>query len=161
VGNTFIPGHAIESMWFMERIYRHWGDEDRIALAMQAIEWHLEKGWDPEYGGIYHACHAKGGTPASPAADAKLWWPLTEAIYAVLVAWHVTGAEWCARWHERIHEYTFRVFPNREHGDWFQALDRKNNPIPPVIASLPVKDPFHLPRALIYSSVLIEENASC
>jgi hypothetical protein len=38
-----------------------------------------------------------------------------------------------------------------EHGDWHQNLDRRGSPVPCVVKTLAVKDPFHLPRGLIYS----------
>jgi len=40
------------------------------------------------------------------------------------------------------------TFPDKEHGEWTQRLDRRGTRLTEVIA-LPVKDPFHLPRALI------------
>ncbi|MFQ5810661.1 MAG: AGE family epimerase/isomerase, partial [Armatimonadota bacterium] len=158
-GKTFVPGHVIESMWFMERIYRHHGQEDRVAEAMDAIRWHLEKGWDEEYGGIFLACHTEGGTPVWSQPDAKCWWPHTEALYALLRACEVTGESWCMDWYWRVHDYAFEAFPNREHGDWRQNLDRRGNPIP-VVLGLTVKDPFHLPRALIYSIVTLRNLAA-
>jgi len=36
-----------------------------------------------------------------------------------------------------------------QHGEWTQRLDRQGRPFSETVA-LPVKDPFHLPRALIY-----------
>jgi mannose/cellobiose epimerase-like protein (N-acyl-D-glucosamine 2-epimerase family) len=48
-----------------------------------------------------------------------------------------------------VHDYTFSQFPNRAHGEWFNYLDAAGNPLPPALKNLPVKDPFHLPRALI------------
>jgi len=158
-GRTFIPGHAIESMWFMERIYRHHQRQDRIDLAIEAIRWHLEKGWDDEYGGIFLACHTEGGTPAWHQPDAKCWWPHTEALYALLRAYEVSRQSWCMDWYRRVHDYVFDRFPNREHGDWHQNLDRNGNPIPVVLKGLAVKDPFHLPRALIYSIVTLRRLA--
>ena len=150
-GNTFIPGHVIESMWFMERIYTHHGNTERVELALKAIRWHLDKGWDPEYGGLYLACHAEGGTPVWHQPDAKTWWPHTEALYALLRAYEISRQPWCMDWYWRMHDYTFSKFPNRDYGDWNQNLDREGNIIAVPFQGLPVKDPFHLPRALIYS----------
>lgn len=150
-GKTFIPGHVVESMWFMERIYRHHGRQDRIDLATDAIRWHLEKGWDEQYGGLFLACHTQGSKPVWHQPDAKVWWPHTEALYALLRAYQVTKHQWCLDWYWQVHEYTFGMFPDREHGDWHQNLDRRGNVVRSVIKNFPVKDPFHLPRALIYS----------
>jgi N-acylglucosamine 2-epimerase len=150
-GKTFIPGHAIESMWFLERIYRYHDRQDRIEQTIEAMRWHLEKGWDEEYGGLYLACHTEGGPPAWHQPDAKCWWPHTEALYGLLRAYEVSREPWCLDWYWRVHDYSFGAFPNREHGDWHQNLDRQGNPIPVVLKNLAVKDPFHLPRALMLS----------
>lgn len=150
-GNTFLAGHAIESMWFMERIYRHYGRQERIALAMECMRWHLEKGWDEEFGGLFLACHRKGGAPRWHAPDCKCWWPHTEALYGLLRAYEVTGESWCMDWYWRVHDYAFAHFPLGPGAEWRHYLDREGNPIPCALKNLPVKDPFHLPRALIYS----------
>jgi N-acylglucosamine 2-epimerase len=62
-GRSIVPGHAIESMWFMIEIYQRAGQSERIRQAVEAIRWHLALGWDDEYGGIVHACDAEGGQP--------------------------------------------------------------------------------------------------
>ena len=49
--------------------------------------------------------------------------------------------------YRRVHEWSFAHFPMPE-GEWRQRLDRQGNPVTEVVA-LPVKDPFHLPRAVI------------
>ena len=151
VGQTFIPGHAIESMWFMERIYAYHRRPERVRQALEAIRWHLERGWDEEWGGIYLACHATGGKPVWHSPEAKLWWPATEALYALLRAYELSGEAWCMEWYWRVHDYTFSHYPNREHGEWYQYLDREGRPTVNLVPGLGVKDPFHLPRALIYS----------
>jgi N-acylglucosamine 2-epimerase len=51
-GRSIVPGHAIESMWFMIHIFQRAGDDVRIRQAIEAIRWHLEFGWDDEYGGL-------------------------------------------------------------------------------------------------------------
>ncbi|MBU7004735.1 MAG: AGE family epimerase/isomerase, partial [Theionarchaea archaeon] len=162
-GNTFLPGHSIESMWFLERIYDHWGRKDMVKMAMEVIRWNLESGWDDEFGGLYLARHAKGGEPVWHQPDAKVWWPHTEALYALLRAYEVTGEDWCMDWYWKVHEYSFNRFPDAEHGDWHQNLDRRGNVIEPVIKNLAVKDPFHLPRALILSILVLRRltGSSC
>lgn len=148
-GRAIVPGHAIESMWFMIHIYRQVGDEARIRQAIEAIKWHIELGWDEEYGGILLALDAKGGRPWWNFADSKIWWPHTETLYALLLAYELSGETWALDWFERVHTYAFTHYPVPQHGEWTQKLDRRGNKITETVA-LPVKDPFHLPRSLIY-----------
>ncbi len=148
-GRAIVPGHAIESMWFMIHIYRQLGDEARIRQAVEAIKWHIELGWDEEYGGILLALDAEGGRPWWNFADSKIWWPHTEALYALLLAYELSGETWALDWFERVHNYAFTHYPVLQHGEWTQKLDRRGNKITETVA-LPVKDPFHLPRSLIY-----------
>lgn len=147
-GRAIVPGHAIESMWFMMHIYQHWGDAARLAQAAAVIRWHMELGWDEEFGGILLARDAAGGDPWWPFADSKLWWPHTEALYALLLAYEQTGVDWALDWFEKVHDYAFSHYPVAKHGEWTQKLDRQGRPFTQTVA-LPVKDPFHLPRALI------------
>jgi N-acylglucosamine 2-epimerase len=147
-GTFVMPGHAIESMWFVLHRARDRGDLVLARRAAEVIRWHLEKGWDPEYGGIFLGIDAEGHKPFLPHADKKLWWPHTEALYALLLAHHLTGEKWCAEWYDRVHQWSFSHFPMPEFGEWRQRLTREGKPTTEVIA-LPVKDPFHLPRVAI------------
>lgn len=147
-GTCVTPGHAIESMWFIMHWARRRGDRETIRCAAEVVRWHLEAGWDSEYGGILLGIDAEGHPPFQPHADKKIWWPHTEALYALLLAHELTGEAWCAEWYDRVHEWSFAHFPMPECGEWRQRLDRKGDPISELIA-LPVKDPFHLPRAVI------------
>ena len=52
-----------------------------------------------------------------------------------------------------------RAHPRREMNEWRQRLDRKGNPTTELIA-LPVKDPFHLPRAVILILQLLGSSTS-
>lgn len=154
-GRAIVPGHAIESMWFMIHIYQHWQDEARIRQAIEAIRWHIEFGWDEEYGGIFLARDAGGDEPWWPFADSKLWWPHTEALYALLLAFQLSGEDWALEWFERVHNYAFSHYPVPKYGEWTQKLDRQGRPFRDTVA-LPVKDPFHLPRALINCIQVLE-----
>jgi len=149
-GTVVLPGHAIESLWMQMHIARVSGDSAALARAAIAIRRHLEIGWDPVYGGLFLAVDADGGQQVDwPFAETKLWWPHTEALYATLLAFETCRETWCLEWHERIRDYCFAHYPVTDHGEWRQKLDRQGRPITNVVA-LPVKDPFHLPRALIY-----------
>ena len=160
VGNTLVPGHAIESMWFMERVYRdHPQREARLRVAGEVIRWSLERGWDAELGGLYLARHLTGGTPRWHQPDAKVWWPHTEAFVALLRFYELTGQEWLMDWYWRVHDYAFSRFPAAA-GDWHQNLDRAGRPTGVAVKGLAVKDPFHLPRALIYSIASLRRLAS-
>ena len=153
-GTFIMPGHAIESMWFIMRRALARNDRKTIRAAAEVLRWHLEKGWDPEYGGIFLGMDAEGGPPLMPNSDTKLWWPHTEALYALLLARELTGESWCDKWFDQVYEWSFSHFMMPEAGEWRQRLDRAGKPIAKVVA-LPVKDPFHLPRMLIMSLELL------
>jgi N-acylglucosamine 2-epimerase len=148
-GRVVNPGHAIESMWFMIHIYQRRHDTVRVRQAIEAIQWHIELGWDPEYGGIVLARDA-AGSHWERFADAKIWWPHTEALYALLLAYELTKEDWCLEWFERVDDYAFSHFPVPHYGEWIQNLDRQGQKMDATVG-LPVKDPFHLSRALINS----------
>jgi N-acylglucosamine 2-epimerase len=148
-GRAMVPGHAVECMWFMIHIFRHFKNRERIDQAIETIRWALEKGWDQEYGGILLGIDIDGKEPLYwRNADTKIWWVFSEALYALLLAYEHSRESWCMDWYWKVHDWSFAHFPVREHGEWTQKLDRQGNKIDRLIA-LPVKDPFHLPRALI------------
>jgi N-acylglucosamine 2-epimerase len=154
-GTFVMPGHAIESMWFTIHRALARKDSATVSRAVEIIRWHLEKGWDTEYGGIFLGIDAEGGEPFLPNSETKLWWPHTEALYALLLAHKLTGEKWCEEWYDRIHEWAFPRFSMPEVGEWRQRLNRQGKPIDTVVA-LPVKDPFHLPRAAILAIELLK-----
>jgi N-acylglucosamine 2-epimerase len=155
-GTAVVPGHAIESMWFQIHIARDLGDPATVQQAVKAIRRHLELGWDSEYGGLFLAVDAEGREEVGwRFADTKIWWPHTEALYATLLAFECCHEDWCLEWHQRIRDYSFSHFPDCKHGEWTQKLDRKGNRIGDLVG-LPVKDPFHLPRALAYCMEVLE-----
>jgi N-acylglucosamine 2-epimerase len=154
-GRAIVPGHAIESMWFMMHIYRYWGDQQRIDAAITAIKRHIEYGWDEQHGGVLLSRDAADGDPWWPFADSKLWWPHTETLYALLLAYEQSGAAWALDWFARVHDYAFSHYPVSTYGEWTQKLDRQGKKFTQTVA-LPVKDPFHLPRSLIYCTAVLE-----
>jgi N-acylglucosamine 2-epimerase len=155
-GTFVMPGHAIESMWFQMHRALARNDRQTIRDAAEILRWHLESGWDKEFGGIFLGIDAEGHPPFLPNSETKVWWPHTEALYALLLAHELMGESWCEKWFDQIYEWSFEHFSMPEIGEWRQRLDRAGKPITTVVA-LPVKDPFHLPRALILSLELLKK----
>ena len=154
-GRAIVPGHAIESMWFMIHIYQYWANEQRIKEAVSTIKRHIEYGWDEAYGGILLSRDSAGGESWWPFAGSKLWWPHTEALYALLLAYEQSSADWALDWYKKVHNYAFGHYPVPVYGEWTQKLDRQGKKFTQTVA-LPVKDPFHLPRSLIYNIGLLQ-----
>ena len=155
-GRSVLPGHAIETAWFIMEEARRRNDTALVSSATQILEWSLDFGWDAEHGGIvyYVDCNGK---PAEPYEhELKLWWVHNEALYACLLAHHLTGDDKWAAWYERVHDWTFAHFPDRAHGEWYGYLRRDGTVSCPVKGNL-WKGPFHLPRMQLYSWKLLEQ----
>ena len=56
--------------------------------------------------GAFLACHLENGKPAWHSPQSKIWWPHTESIQSLLLAYLITGAEWTKMWFRKIHDYT-------------------------------------------------------
>jgi N-acylglucosamine 2-epimerase len=156
-GTFVMPGHAIESMWFVMHHALSRNDRKTLHEAVEVMRWHLEKGWDQKYGGLFLGIDVEGHPPIWPHSEAKIWWPHTETLYALLLAHELTGERWCEEWYDRVHEWSFHHFAMPDVGEWRQRLDRKGHPITDVVG-LPVKDPFHLPRTLILGIQLLRQS---
>lgn len=147
-GRTCVPGHALEALWFLISIFERAGDAKLIHKCCRLIRRHLELAWDEEYGGLRLGLDIDGKSPAYwERAEFKPWWVQVEALVATAYAHRHTGESWCLDWHRRIQEWSFARYPQPS-GEWTQWFDRTGRE--KTVAVLPVKDPFHLPRALIY-----------
>ena len=87
----------------------------------------------------------------------KYWWPHNEALVALLLADHITGEKKYADWYEKVHEWTFSHFPDREYGEWFGYLNRDGS------VNLPIKGgdwkgSFHVSRMFMYGIQLLQKN---
>ncbi len=162
-GTVTVPGHAIEDMWFQWHVFEatKWADAPR-ELTLRLIRRHLDLGWDDTHGGLYLAIDRDGRVGEDVGwkfADTKLWWPHTETLYALLLAWRETGDAWFYDWYEKIWALCLERYVDWEHGEWRQKLNRDLTPMTGVVA-LPVKDPFHLPRAIMLQIELLERRAA-
>lgn len=151
LGTAVVPGHTIEDMWFQIHIARDRDDQERIDQSCRMILRNVELGWDDHCGGgLLLAIDADGRKDVAwQFAESKLWWPQTETLYALLLAYEQTHEQAYLDWYAKVHDYCFSHYPVAGHGEWTQKLDRNGKAFTETVA-LPVKDPFHLPRALIY-----------
>ena len=89
-GRRITPGHALESAAFVmhEAIARD--DQSLIRPALKMIDYSMARGWDEEYGGLLYFVDVAGKPPTRLEWDMKLWWPHAEALYALLLAYHLS-----------------------------------------------------------------------
>jgi len=155
-GRCVNPGHSIEVSWFIMHEAIHRNDSSLVDDALKILEWSLELGWDKKYGGIVYFVDIEGKPPSQLEHDMKLWWPHTEALYALLLAYYLTNEERYADWYKKVHDFTFSHFPDREYGEWFGYLHYDNTLANRLKGSL-WKGPFHIPRALLQGWKLLEK----
>lgn len=144
------PGHAIEGAWFILEEARYRGAEthkDLIDTACKMIDWSLERGWDPKFGGLLYYTDVFGGPVQEYWHNMKFWWPHDEALIGTCLAYVMTGDEKYAEWHERIREWSFSHLQDPEHGEWFGYCERDGSPANGLKGSM-WKSFFHHPRAL-------------
>ena len=146
-GRLVNPGHGLESMWFLMDIGVRTGDNNLVRKTTNIALDILEFGWDKEYGGIFYFQDAKGYSLDRLDWDQKLWWVHQEAILAMLKGYAHTGDKRCWEWFEKLHDYAWNHFADKEHGEWFGYLNRKGE----VLLDLKGgkwKGCFHTPRFL-------------
>ena len=165
LGQHINPGHTLEDAWFLFDAVDLCARKDFEKKIYGMVDYALETGWDSEFGGLYHFSSLEGGEPKGDRTGVeneamtiqlngwgdKLWWVHSEALYTTLLCYFRTGGDekyW--KWYQKVHEYTFRVFPNTDRtvGEWIQIRRRDGTPEDKVVA-LPVKDPYHIMRDLI------------
>lgn len=157
-GRVMNPGHVIECAWFMHEIARRRDDRALVERALPLIDWPMERGWDPQYGGLLYFVDASGQPATQLEHDMKLWWPHCEALYATLLAYHLTGRETYAQMYSQLHDWTLAHFPDPEFGEWFGYLHRDGTVSTPIKGGT-WKGPFHVPRAQLLCWKLAAEMA--
>ena len=155
-GRMFHPGHAIESAWMLMEIARKRDDRELLQTAVEIVLASLEHGWDREYGGLRYITNIDWTPTHSLEADLKLWWPHGETLYALLLAWDLTGRDDFAAWYEKVHDYTFSHFPDADYGEWYGYLNRDGSPVWTAKAN-GWKGFFHLPRVLYRCYQLLQD----
>ncbi len=148
-GRDFVPGHGVECAWILMLEAKRRRDDGLMADALEILRWHIEGGWDEECGGLFWWLNIDGEEPFEANWQCKLWWPHAESLLALMLAYEFTKDDYYLDWFAKMHDYSFATFSDAENGEWKQRLDRHGNRITKTLV-LPVKDPFHLPRAVMW-----------
>lgn len=159
-GRVINPGHCIETAWFLleEAKYRGWDEgygKEVKEMALQILDWSWEWGWDEEFGGIINFRDCKGFPAQDYSQDMKFWWPQTEAVIASLYAYEATGDTRYLEMHRLANDWAYEFLPDPVYGEWFGYLHRDGSVAQPAKGNL-FKGPFHIPRMLIKSQMLID-----
>ncbi len=162
LGRHRTPGHLLETVWMLL-------DAAQVVPAVADLlpEWlpdlahhALGLGWDEGDGGVLRYVDRDGGRPTGPhhddryeslvleTWDTKLWWVQVEALLAAVRLDDAYPDSGFGPWAARLTDYTLATFPDPDGAEWLQVRDRAGRPLDRVVA-LPVKDPFHIARALL------------
>ncbi len=126
------------------------------ARALEILDWSLERGWDPKYGGILYFVDVEGRQPVQYEWDMKLFWPHNEAIYATLLAHVLTEEKRYESWFEKVYAWSMSHFPDRKYGEWIGYLHRDGSVSHDLKGNM-WKGAFHVPRMQLYCHLLLEE----
>lgn len=154
-GRLVCPGHITEVCWFLLHLLELVPDAGRAGDVLRILDAALEFGWDREYGGLVYFADTHGRPLLQLEAGMKLWWPHTEAMYSLVMAYQLTREEKWLAWLRRVDEYSFRTFADPAYGEWFGYCDRAGKPTH-LLKGNNYKGCFHVPRALWFSVRRIE-----
>lgn len=158
-GRMLLPGHAIEVAWFIMHEGKLRGNADYVRLGCQMLDFMWARGWDEEFGGLLYFRDLHGKPVQEYYHDMKFWWVHNETIIATLLAWTLTGDEKYRRWHAQVHDWSYRHFPDAEHGEWYGYLHRDGR-VSSGLKGGTWKGFFHLPRMQWYCWRLLEEKSA-
>lgn len=165
-----VPGHDLEAIWIAIEAAELLGRDDVIHPLVASVAPLCALGWDDEHEGLFRYVDRDGGAPGGVRSDhpyeamvcdtwdTKLWWVHTEASYATALAAYRYGDDDARAWCERVWAYTLATFPDPDGREWIQIRDREGAPLEKQVA-LPVKDPFHIARAMLQLIELTEAPA--
>jgi N-acylglucosamine 2-epimerase len=123
------------------------------------IDGSLDRGWDRDSGGLFYFIDIGSRPTLQLESTMKLWWPHTEALYALLRALALTGDQMWRRWLDRVADYAFDRFSDPVCGEWFGYCDRAGQRTN-LCKGNNYKGCFHVPRLLLLSLQVLNGEAS-
>lgn len=155
-GRLVNPGHGLESMWFIMDLAERKNDAQLLEKATKIALQLMEYGWDKKHGGIFYFMDVKGNPPQQLEWDQKLWWVHLEAMIAMLKGYLHTGDKKCLDWYEKLHDYCWNHFADKEHSEWYGYLNRRGEVLLPLKGGK-WKGCFHVPRAFYQAWKTLEK----
>ena len=146
-GRLLNPGHAIEAMWFIMDLGIRLNRPELIIKANDIALRTIEFGWDKKYGGIFYFMDRLGYPTQQLEWDQKLWWVHIESLITMIKGYHLTGSKESLSWFNKIHQYTWDHFRDKEFNEWFGYLNRHGEVLLPLKGGK-WKGCFHVPRGL-------------
>lgn len=158
------PGHLLETAWmFLDAARVIEPVADLVPNWLPDLARHAFRlAWDQADGGLLRYADHAGGPPTGrlfgddryeslvvETWDTKLWWVHAEAMLAASSLETAYPAAGFDTWRRQVTDYTLATFPDPDGAEWIQVRDRGGRPLDRVVA-LPVKDPFHIARALLH-----------
>ncbi len=147
-GRHFIPGHGLESLWFVLQYAERTGHQELIQDACSKIKKLFRKGWDPEHGGIFYLMDVLGKPHVELHWDMKLWWVHNEASIATLYGYRLTKDPELLTLFQQVDDWAWGHFRDPEFGEWFGYLNRTGESTHSLKGGR-WKTFFHLPRYLL------------
>lgn len=147
-GRVVNPGHGLEAMWFLMDLAERKSDPKLLNKTIRISLDILDYGWDQEYGGIFYFLDHQRKPPQQLEWDQKLWWVHLEALTGLAKGYNLSGNKELAAWFTKVHDYTWSLFPDPQHGEWFGYMRRDGSRLLESKGGK-WKGCFHVPRALL------------
>ena len=157
-GRLLNPGHAIEAMWFIMDLGVRLQRQDLIEKAVDIALKEVEYGWDKEFDGIFYFMDRLGRPTQQLEWDQKLWWVHIETLITMIKVYQLTGNKKCLEWFERVHNYVWSHFVDKEYPEWYGYLNRQGEVLLPLKGGK-WKGCFHVPRGLFQCWQILESLA--
>lgn len=117
------PGHQTEWAKLLLILDRHAPAEWRLPRARALFDRAMALSWDEAFGGMVYGTDREGGF----YDEDKYFWVQAESLATAALLASRTGELRYWDWYERLWEYSWQHFVDRQHGAWYRILHRDNS----------------------------------